>query len=51
MVYVPVQYDGQSGMNVWSMYLYSMMVSEEQMCGLCAGTVMWVISLLSIGDA
>jgi hypothetical protein len=29
VVYVPVQYDGQSGANVWSMYRYSMMVSLQ----------------------
>jgi len=38
VVYVPVQYDGQSGVRVWSMYRYSMMVSQEWECGLCTGT-------------
>ena len=39
MVYVPVQYDGQSGVEVWSMYRYSMMISQERKRGLCTGTV------------
>jgi hypothetical protein len=29
VVYVPVQYDGQSTTNVWSMYRYGMMVSLQ----------------------
>jgi len=41
VVHVPVQYDGQSGANVWSMYRYRMMVSQGRMCGLCTGTVWW----------
>ena len=43
VVYVPVQYDGQSTTNVWSMYRYSMMVSLQRKCGLCTGTVWWSV--------